>query len=212
MTAVAEFTLRPGEFPLGTLFTHLPEVTVQLEPLVAHADGTAPYFWVRGAGPDAVTSPLAEHPGLGDVRRVDSVGDDHLMRCRWVADHDGLLAALGDADVVLCSAVGTSDEWTFEVRGESRDAVGAFRQSCHDRDVPVVLRALRGIESPDAGDGLTDKQREALVVAYDRGYFASPREATLADVAREFDISQQALASRLRRGTRRLVEQVLVDP
>jgi predicted DNA binding protein len=59
---------------------------------------------------------------------------------------------------------------------------------------------------------LTDTQREALVLAYERGYFGSPRETSLEEVAAELDITQQSLSSRLRRGHRRLIAATLVDP
>ena len=47
---------------------------------------------------------------------------------------------------------------------------------------------------------MTDAQQEALVLAYERGYFNTPRDVTMADLGEELGISQQAVASRLRRG------------
>jgi predicted DNA binding protein len=66
---------------------------------------------------------------------------------------------------------------------------------------------------PVQGEGfeLTDTQREALVLAYERGYFDSPRESSLEAVAEELGITQQSLSSRLRRGHRRLIENTLID-
>lgn len=210
MATVAEFTLEPDEFPLGTVFARHPDATVQLERVVSLARNRATHFWVRGLDADAAADQFDGHPGLRDVRAVGSADGDHLLQCRWAGDHDSLLDALADPSVVLRSAVGTGEEWTFEVRADSRDAIARFRRHCHDRGVPVTLRALHGLRPLDVQHDLTDKQREALVLAYEEGYFDSPREATLEEVAAELDITQQALASRLRRGSRRLVEQALV--
>jgi Predicted DNA binding protein len=58
---------------------------------------------------------------------------------------------------------------------------------------------------------LTDTQREALVLAYERGYFNSPRESSLEAIGEELGITQQSLSSRLRRGHRRLIENTLID-
>ena len=58
---------------------------------------------------------------------------------------------------------------------------------------------------------VTDPQREALKLAYEYGYFNTPREATLAEIAEELGISQQALGSRLRRANRRLIEREIID-
>ncbi|MFB6105096.1 MAG: helix-turn-helix domain-containing protein [Halobacteriaceae archaeon] len=56
---------------------------------------------------------------------------------------------------------------------------------------------------------LTDKQREALHTAHSMGYFAVPRETTAAEVAAELGIGKTAFLERVRRGERRLVEQLL---
>jgi predicted DNA binding protein len=47
------------------------------------------------------------------------------------------------------------------------------------------------------------------VLAYDRGYFNSPRDVTMAELGEELGVSQQAIASRLRRGIRQVLGQTL---
>jgi predicted DNA binding protein len=59
---------------------------------------------------------------------------------------------------------------------------------------------------------LTQPQREALHLAYDRGYFETPRQTTLAELARELDITGQSLGARLNRGINTVLAQTLVDP
>ena len=209
MSTVAEFTLAAAEFPLGTVFSQLPEATVQLERVIPDPNGVVPYFWVRGVETDAIVSQFTDHPGVRDIRLVDQVDGEYLLRCEWAPEYDGLLDALISPEIILLSAVGTAEEWTFELRGESRDSIAEFREYCHDHGVPVVLTKLRGLRPLDATKDLTETQREALVLAYERGYFDSPRETTLKAIADELGISQQAVGSRLRRGNRRLIEQVL---
>lgn len=58
----------------------------------------------------------------------------------------------------------------------------------------------------------TEQQREALVAAYERGYFAEPRETSLEELATELGISPTAVAGRLKRGMRSLIRTtVLLD-
>ncbi|PSP78200.1 bacterio-opsin activator [Halobacteriales archaeon QS_1_68_20] len=211
MATVAEFTLDSHEFPLGTVFAELPDVTVQLERVVPDAKGVAPYFWVRGTESDTIVDQFSAHPGVTDIQFVDDVNGEYLMRCQWVSGHDSVLDALIDPEVVLLSAVGTEDKWTFEVRGESREAIATFRNYCHDHEIPVTLTELHALESLEAQHELTEKQREALILAFERGYFESPRETTLQEVADELGITQQSLSSRLRRGNRRLIEEALIE-
>jgi predicted DNA binding protein len=60
-----------------------------------------------------------------------------------------------------------------------------------------------------AEDALTDTQQEALVLAYERGYFESPRQVTLEELGEELGISQQAVGSRLRGGIKHILGSTL---
>lgn len=60
------------------------------------------------------------------------------------------------------------------------------------------------------GGAPTDEQREALLAAYEHGYFAEPRETSLEELAEVLGISPTAVGGRLRRGTRSLVGMTLV--
>jgi predicted DNA binding protein len=211
MASVAEFTLGADEFPLGTVFATLPDVTVHLERVIPHTNGVVPYFWVRGADSDVVVEQFSEHRGVRDIRAIDRVGDEHLMRCEWVPEEAGVLDALVAPGVVLLSAVGTAEGWTFELRGETRQAIAQFQAYCRDHDIPVVLTELHALRATESKQYLTDAQREAVALAYEHGYFDSPRETTLSALADELGITQQALGSRLQRATRRLVERTLDD-
>ncbi len=51
-----------------------------------------------------------------------------------------------------------------------------------------------------------------VVVARDRGYYATPREITTAELAENRDLTEQTTLEHLRRGTRGLVDQYLQDP
>ncbi|UPV77104.1 helix-turn-helix domain-containing protein (plasmid) [Halorussus limi] len=211
MSTVAEFTLPAQEFALGTVFTELPDVTVQLERVIPDANGVVPYFWVRGTESENIVKQFSEHPGVRDIREVDHADGEYLMRCEWVPDYDSVLDALIAPEVILLSAIGTVEGWTFELRGESRDSIAEFKEYCHDHGVPVALTELHALRPLDAKLNLTETQREALRLAYERGYFNSPRETTLQEIAEELGISQQALGSRIQRGNRRLIERVLME-
>ncbi|WIV66244.1 helix-turn-helix domain-containing protein [Natrialbaceae archaeon AArc-T1-2] len=56
---------------------------------------------------------------------------------------------------------------------------------------------------------LTDRQREALQVAWDRGYYDVPREGDLETVAEELGITTATASTLLRRAEARLVEDAL---
>jgi predicted DNA binding protein len=112
----------------------------------------------------------------------------------------------------MVSGTGTRDTWTIELRCEHREDLTTFQECCERNDIRVELTALHDVTSAEVGDryGLTAAQREAIVSSYERGYWQSPRETSLEELAAEFGISGQAFGSRLRRGLGRLIERTLV--
>lgn len=211
MATVMELTSPAAEFPLGSVFESHPDVTVELERLLPHDTLVIPYFWVRGAAAADIEASFDVHAGVQNIRLVDSVDDEYLMRAEWDRDYVGILSAFVESNLVVLSGVGTSQGWEFEVRGETREEISEFRTYCQTHDIPIDIRTVHAL-LPIQGEGyeLTDTQREALVAAYEHGYFDSPRTATLTAVAEDLGITQQSLSDRLRRGHRRLVEATLI--
>ena len=215
MATVVEFTVESEVFPLGSVFSHLGKgVTVELERVVPRDDGSAvvPYFWVRGVHVDDILPHFADHPGVRDIEVVDEFETQYLMRCEWVPEYAGIIAGLTETAVTLLSAEGTEDEWRFEIRGDSHDAVADFQRYTVEHEIPITVTAIHSLAPLETTGPLTDAQRDALLTALDCGYYDSPREATMSDVADALGISQQALSSRLRRGTRHLIENAELEP
>lgn len=67
-----------------------------------------------------------------------------------------------------------------------------------------VNRILTAGGERETDPGLTDKQREAFLIAVEAGYYDRPRGATLDDIAAELDITTSAVSQRLTAVKRRL--------
>ncbi|MDS0297935.1 helix-turn-helix domain-containing protein [Halogeometricum sp. S1BR25-6] len=211
MATEATFTVRAREFPLGSVFEALPAATVELERVVPNRGTVVPYVWVHGVRVDDVEAAFSPHPAVRSVRLVDAVDDQYLLRVEWNTAHQGVLSALAETAVSLLEAVGTSEEWLFRIRGDGRDDVAAFYDRCQEWDVPVTMTEVRSL-TPRRRSGeatLTEAQREALVLAYERGYFDTPREVTMAELGSELGITQQAVGSRIRRGINAVLGETL---
>ena len=212
MATEATFTVASEAFPLGSVFTDHPDLTVELERVIPTSRAIVPYFWIRGGPIEGVVAACRDHPAIAEIEVIDSVDGQYLVRVEWNFEHEGVLAGLVETEVTLLKGSGDASEWTFTVRGDARTDLVAFQRYCGDRDIQITLCGLHELEpafSPDYD--LTDRQREAMLLAFERGYFDSPREASLEELAGELDLSHQAVASRLRRGTRRLIAGALAD-
>lgn len=213
MATEASFTVPSDEFPLGTVFEQLPDVSVELERIIPARDVVIPYFWVRGTEVDNVEGAFSEHPGITGIQFIDSVENEHLLRVEWAMDYDDVLTTLTEMKVALIEAVGTDKQWTFDIRGDSRDDIAEFQSRCREVGIPITLTELHALTpvKTETEAALTDTQQEALVLAYERGYFESPRKVTMEEIGDELGITQQAVASRLRRGINHILGSTLTD-
>lgn len=212
MATIAEFAISADAFPLGHVFEALPDVTIEIERVVPTGDAVLPYFWVRNVPVERVRETLETEGALQSFTVVDDLGDQGLVRADWDPAVEGVLTGVVDAELTLLSATGTEDEWVFEFRAESSDRIAAFQRYCTDRDIDAELVRLHAVDDQSATGqySLTPDQREALLLAFERGYFDFPRETTLDELAAELGIARQSFADRLRRGHRNLIGDVLV--
>lgn len=214
MAIEASFTATEGEFPLAAIFSELPAAEIELDRVVPTNEVIIPYFWVRDADIAMIELSEIDHPGLHDIHVVDTVDGEAFVRIDWDFDYESVLSAILETDVTLISAIGKQDRWIFEIRGDDQQTVSEFQSYCRKNGIPIELTQLHALSPMHLNTqyDLTRAQREALTLAYSRGYYDSPREATQQDIADELGITRQALASRLQRGTRRLIASTLISP
>jgi|AntRauTorcE11898_2_1112593.scaffolds.fasta_scaffold05638_2 hypothetical protein len=220
MSSIAEFVLPADEFPLGATFEVAPEATLELDRVVPLGDTVMPFFWVTVPDGDLerVRERLAGLTELRSVAILETIETRGLFEAEWEPAFIGIMGAIEQAELTVLSASGSADGWTFELRAHDDSAFTVFQEACAEQDIPVSLRRLQQLLPPSnanaevgAGYGLTTGQREALVLAYERGYYDSPGDVTLSALGEELGITGQSVGSRLRRGTSRLIDSTLAD-
>jgi predicted DNA binding protein len=214
MAIEASFTATEGEFPLAEVFSKFPAARIELDRVVPTDNVLIPYFWLQDVDSPEISLTGIDHPGIDGLSIVDDVEGEVFVRIDWDFEYESVLTAILETDVALISAVGKEGSWTFEVRAEERRAISDFQTYCTDHGIPIELTQLHALSPLHSGQeyDLTEAQREALTLAYARGFYDSPRRVTQQTVADELEITRQALASRLQRGTRRLVASTLIRP
>lgn len=211
MSVHATVAVAPSEFVLGRTLTVAGDVRIELERVVPLEARLAPYLTVTAADPETVCDLVAAEPAVADAETVHRGDDEWVLCVRWGEHHSPLLAALSDADVACIEAVATHGTWHLTLRFHSHEGLAACYHRCVERDVRLTVERVR-----DAGDSrgssgstaLTSAQREALATAYESGYFAVPRNVTLAELAEHLGISDTAASQRLRRGMQNLLADV----
>ncbi|MFC7166253.1 bacterio-opsin activator domain-containing protein [Halospeciosus flavus] len=212
MTVIAEYTVSADDFALAETLEAVPEVVVEIERVVAHDVGqVTPYFWIRGDDDDAFADAIERDPTTQSVTRLDEYEDTTLYRAEWTQNIESIVYAYVDIGATILDAVGRADNWELRMRFDDEQHVRDFGDYCDRNDAPFTLHRLYHPSEPRTSGqyGLSTKQREALTIALERGYFDVPRSVSMEVLADDVDISQQSFSKRLRRAHRNLIANAL---
>lgn len=210
MAIIIEFTIPSESFKFGSVLNLGSDVEVRVEQLVPIGDSVMPFSWVSGN--IGAFEKRMEQAGMDySVVVEDSERVRNLYHLEWDAEGNELIQAILDSKGAVINAVGRGDEWRFQVRFKEREDVSEFHERCADRMPVEVVKIYDPIEvSGNTRSGMSTTQLETLLDAYEAGYFKVPRETTLVELSEKYDISDQAVSERLRRGIAELIESGLV--
>lgn len=219
MGLVAEYDINCEALPLVGVAAAAPDATVVLSLQFAH--GEVPQFvaTVTGGSHDAIETALDDARDVETWTLVGEAGDTRRYTAHpaltlgeqlgEAVDDLGDLRALARADAVVERIAVQPEGWRQTGWFADRDVLERFASVWQPDPGFRLRRATRDGEPEPPGDGLTDPQREALRTAYELGYFAVPRQASLADVADHLDVSASSASERLRRAQTTLVEETV---
>lgn len=145
----------------------------------------------------------------GDASGYERTAIDESCRCAVFERHDCIADLESAADGTLRYSLVVPDREVLRAIVADLRETGAtvslerLRTSAGDADTGGSAGDGRADASDDVA--LTPKQREALALAIEEGYYEQPREATLADLAAALDVSRSAVSQRLTAVERKLV-------
>jgi predicted DNA binding protein len=213
MSIIAEFTVPAEDFALYETLCKVPEMTVEVERVVAHEEEwMVPYFWTSGPDYNEFEAKAADDPSIRELTKLDEVDGANLYRAEWVRDVETVAYTMTKTGATLLDATGQDGQWMMELRFDTHDGTIAFQNYVQEHELETELHRLYEPTQPrvDGQPGLTDIQHETLVTAVEKGYYNTPRDITMSELAEEFEISQQALSKRLRGGHKTLIANSLM--
>jgi predicted DNA binding protein len=201
---------------LSTVLSEHHETTVRIETLDTSREiPLRSVFWAQTDSLEALEEALERDPTVVHHRRLAALNGAGLYRARHppetsMADFHG--SALGN-DALLLDATGQDEHWWFKLWLPDRESLTGLRDACEQTPIDLSVVSMYHDQPHPVGDlyGLTESQREVLLLAAEMGYFSIPRENSLSDLADELDLSSQAVSERLRRGMNTLVNTILVN-
>lgn len=208
MSFIAEFRVEIP--PLARASTAVPEMEFSGEDIVLEDGRPHKFvFTAHGTQFDAFEAALEDDPTVAEYAVLTKLAETTYYVVTYAASANtrGTYHVAVEQDIAYINIRLQNGEYFVRARVPDRTALATLREYCRENDVPFRLERIYQEEAPSTdAQMLTDAQREALERAYERGYFDTPRETTLETIADDLGISRQAVADRLRRGHKRLIE------
>ncbi|WP_227355892.1 helix-turn-helix domain-containing protein [Haladaptatus salinisoli] len=213
MAVTVELSLPPENFPLGMMLTAGTNLHIEFERVVPVGADVVPIFWAWNGDLETFEQRVRNDNNVQQLVAIDQVDDRRLYLLHWDIPAGAFFGALTTAEGIIRSAHGYgNDDWEFELLFPSHDHLTRFHNVSRDNEIEYTLGKMQSLNNAGVSKlatVITEKQREALVLAFQRGYFTTPRQVTLSELATELDITQQSLSNRIRNGIEAIVEYVL---
>ncbi|MFC7073777.1 helix-turn-helix domain-containing protein [Halovenus rubra] len=219
MALVAEFDIDCDQLPFVEVATMAPDATLVLDLQFNHDELPLFVLSVTDGNQERVEQAIESAPVTGGYSVLGEAGDTRRYQVQpgpTLAEHLGPhlddlsgLKALASTEAVIERIEVLQTGWRQSGWFAHYGAFDEFRRFWQRNCGFHLHRLTKEGDSEPPGDGLTDGQREALRIAYERGYFDIPRKASLEDVAKELDISASSASERLRRAQTQLIEETV---
>lgn len=220
MGLIAEYEVTFADLPLVDVAAALPDTKLRLR--VGQPNQAGPPPFVLRASADSYDRLEEAITASGFVDEYALVGREYAARLYRIVPSAGMeeqLEALDDRsrlrelahnESVVDSILVTPRGWRQRRWFSDREAFEAYTGFWRENGESFSLcRLTESTAATDRRDALSERQREALLTAYEMGYFEIPRATTLGAVADELGISVPAASERLRRAQTGLVESAL---
>lgn len=211
MSVIVTLSISAEEFKLGRVLRVEGNAVVSLESIVPLGEESIPFFRVQG-GRESFESTARDHHSVNRIRLVSTHEDEALYALDWNTTQNGFFEGITATNGYVLEANGTPSEWTFDLRFNTHESLATFQEHCMNSSIPIEVQRIYNPTKPEAGPwyGLSGPQRETLTRAVRRGYYDIPRQCSTKELADDFDLSDQAVIERLRRGIDNLVTNTIL--
>jgi predicted DNA binding protein len=174
---------------------------------------TAFPFFVRYRDREALERAFDEDDTVADYQLVDWTDGTGIYYLEYTPETVLISTVVAEVNGVLVSTQTKGDGWAARLVLPDRSSLSTVWEYAAEHGIDLDIVEIYGNDdvTGERSYGLTDEQRETLLFAYERGYFAEPREIDLGGVADEMGLSSTAASGRMRRGMRNLIAATFGD-
>lgn len=220
MATFTEVRFAHEDGALADTFAELPDVDVRVLPETSTDPEQVMYVLTfDNASPETIESTLGRDHTISDVRPMPEFDQRNLWGVEFAPETKLLgprVTRFGGFVVDARSAsgdpefAGWHERWLLPDREAVHEVWQYAREEDFDFEVIDLYQQSDGDTRYPVQEVLTEQQRTAQLAAYEQGYFAEPRGASLEAVADSLGHSPSAVGGLLRRGMKSLIETTLL--
>jgi hypothetical protein len=160
---------------------------------------------LRASDPGGVVGDVADHFGVDDLAVLDAREDGAFLQ--FETTQPLLLQLVDDSKIPVAFPVDVSDGVATIELTATNDRIAALADRFRTFDLPFDVEYIHEeLESPQL---LTARQRELLETAVGAGYYDTPRDCTLTELAEELGMAKSTVSETLHRAEETVVKEFL---
>lgn len=135
--------------------------------------------------------------------------DADIGLIQYVTREPVIYFAALEAGAVPIFPVAVQDGQLFVEATTSYDQLSQFKETLDAIDASYEVLSIR--QSPEVDDLLTARQQQFVVEAVKRGYYDTPRQCTLTELAESSDVTKGAVSGLLHRAEEQIVKEFVAS-
>jgi len=170
-------------------------------------------FWMEAPDFERVEQALVEDDTVEEFECIVESEDRRTYQIEYSDSAQLISPLVTDVGGLVLDTESRSEGWELQLELEDHESLYRLHQRARNLDIRLDVLDVLQTDGTDGHTkyGLTEAQVEALVAAYVHGFYDEPREISLDGLADILGVSATAVSGRLRRGSARLVEEILIE-
>jgi len=197
----------PSAIWIGDVSRTFPSTTFRVLSAVPSGDAGFGLLEIESEGMPAVLDALEDRSGISSLELMQRTDDTAIVQ--FETSEPLLLLSIQESGAPIELPLTIRDGEAVIELTASRDRLSEFGRQLEAFGMSYTLnRVYDASESPDL---LTDGQQELLVTAVEMGYYDTPRESTLTEVAEAVDLAKSTASVTLHRAEERVVKEFVTE-
>lgn len=169
------------------------------------------FFRIEASSFDDVESALAADHTVESFSTALEMGEQRTYRIEYSDEAKLITPAVTDRGGLTLETRSHRNGWSLRLQLEGHNSLYELDEYATGEGIrfDVIELKQRGEVDGSTDSDLTASQIAALVTAYRHGYYDDPRDVSVGKLATMLGISNTAVSGRLRRGSARLIEEML---